>query len=229
MAVAIKWISLGYMHYDEALDIQLTRARELQSQQDENQTVFTVEHPATITIGRNGTTDHILADEDFLHQHGFVVRHVDRGGDVTYHGPGQLVVYPVFHLADWANDVKKFVRNLEEVVIEALATVDIRGERMPDYPGVWVDGSKICAVGARVQKRSTGEFITYHGIALNVNTNLADFETIVPCGIADKEVTSVERELGQQSDLLQWESKLRSSFANVFGASISQTISNQTS
>lgn len=220
MAVTLDWVSLGYMNYDEALEIQLTRARELQLQADQRQTVFTVEHPPTITIGRNGTDDHILVDGDFLRRQGIVVRKVDRGGDVTYHGPGQLVVYPVLHLGEWGNDVKQYVRNLEEVVIQALARVNIRGEREAEYPGVWVGGSKICAVGARVQKRATGEFITYHGIALNVHTNLSDFETIVPCGIADKNVTSIEHELGQKSVLSDWELNVKSSFVDVFNVQI---------
>lgn len=216
MPTTVEWVSLGHRQYDEALDIQMSRAQALLTGADERQTIYTVEHPPTITIGRNGTTDNIVADQSFLEAQGFAVRHVDRGGDVTYHGPGQLVVYPVLHLAPWGNDVKQFVRNLEESVIRALAEVDIEGKRHEEYPGVWVADAKICAVGARVKKRPSGEFVTYHGIALNVNTNLAHFQTIVPCGIADKDVTSVERETGHPADFDAWETKLRQSFYDVF-------------
>lgn len=224
MSVPMEWVNLGQMHYDEALEIQLSRARALKALEDDRQTVFAVEHPPTITIGRNGTTENILAEESYLQSLGFVVRHVDRGGDVTYHGPGQLVLYPVLHLGDWQNDVKLYVHNLEEAVIRAIATVGLVGNRHPDYPGVWMEGAKICAIGARVQKRSTGEFVTYHGIALNLNTNLAHFQTIVPCGIADKDVTSVERELGHSVDFGAWETILRNSFLEVFEAVLSGSV-----
>ncbi|GMA60666.1 lipoyl(octanoyl) transferase LipB [Alicyclobacillus fastidiosus] len=216
MPTTVEWISLGHRHYDEALDIQMKRAEALLTGADERQAIYTVEHPPTITIGRNGTTDNIVADQSFLEAQGFAVRHVDRGGDVTYHGPGQLVVYPVLHLAPWDNDVKQYVRNLEESVIQALAEVGIVAQRHEEYPGVWVGDAKICAVGARVKKRPSGEFVTYHGIALNVNTNLAHFQTIVPCGIADKGVTSIERETGHAADFGAWETKLRQSFYEVF-------------
>jgi lipoate-protein ligase B len=213
---AIEWIDLGHMHYDEALERQLARSRALLAEQDNQQTIYMVEHPPTITIGRNGTTDNIVASEAFLEENGFTVRHVDRGGDVTYHGPGQLVVYPVLHLAPWNNDVKAYVRNLEESVIRSLATVNIHATRHADYPGVWVGDAKICAVGARVQKRPSGEFVTYHGIALNLNTNLDHFSTIVPCGIRDKEVTSVAKELGEAVDFSDWQTRVKAAFIEVF-------------
>lgn len=216
--VAVEWIDLGYLAYDDALDIQLARANALLGDKDERQTVFVVEHPSTITIGRNGTTENILVGESQLDEMGFVVRHVDRGGDVTYHGPGQLVVYPVLHLDPWANDVKAFVRRLEEVVIRSLHFFGIDGERNEAYPGVWVGGAKICAVGARVKKRPHGEFVTYHGLALNVNTELAHFSTIVPCGIQDKDVTSIQRELGALQDFAAWSAVVRDAFYSVFAA-----------
>ncbi|GEO25756.1 octanoyltransferase [Alicyclobacillus acidoterrestris] len=216
MATAVQWIQLGHLHYDDALDIQLKRAQALLEGEDDRQTVYTVEHPPTITIGRNGSMENVLADESFLSEHGFTIREVDRGGDVTYHGPGQLVVYPVLHLAPWGNDVKRYVRNLEEAVIRALAEVGIQGARDEAYPGVWVGDAKICAVGARVKKRHSGEFVTYHGIALNVDTDLSHFQTIVPCGIADRDVTSLSRELGRPADLLDWETRLKRAFFDVF-------------
>ncbi|WAH39046.1 lipoyl(octanoyl) transferase LipB [Alicyclobacillus dauci] len=216
MGTAIEFVDLGRMDYDDALTKQLDRASALLREEDDRQTVFFVEHPRTITIGRNGTTDNIVVSESFLAERGFTVREVDRGGDVTYHGPGQLVVYPILHLNPWDNDVKAYVRNLEESVIRALEPVGITATRLGEYPGVWVKDAKICAVGARVKKRQSGEFVTYHGIALNVNTNLSDFQTIVPCGIQDKGVTSVEQELGEPGQMSDWKERLKTAFLDVF-------------
>ncbi|GLG00996.1 octanoyltransferase [Alicyclobacillus hesperidum subsp. aegles] len=216
MAVALDWQSLGEIDYDRALQLQLARVDALLAGIDERQTVFALEHPRTITIGRNGTRDHILLPAEVLERRGFVVREVDRGGDVTYHGPGQLVLYPILHLAPWENDVAKFVRNLEEFVIRALANVGITGTRVGDLPGVWVGDDKICAVGARVKRRPSGEFVTYHGIALNVNTQLADFGAIIPCGIQDRGVTSVAKVLGQAQSMPFWEKALCDAFCDVF-------------
>lgn len=217
----LSWVSLGALDYDKALEIQQSQNLRLLELQSEVQTIFTVEHPPTLTIGRNGTTDNIVASEQSLNEMGLVVRHVDRGGDVTYHGPGQLVVYPVLHLGPWGNDVSLYVRNLEEVVIVALRTVGITANRDDAYPGVWVGNRKICAVGARVRKRPTGEFVTSHGIALNVHTNLSHFDAIIPCGITDRGVTSVAREIDKHVDLVEWEQRLLQSFQSVFEATIS--------
>lgn len=216
MAIDISWVSLGRMEYDEALSTQLTQATRLLEGESDTQTVYAVEHPRTITIGRNGTRDNILLTDDVLAAEGFAVRAVDRGGDVTYHGPGQLVVYPVLHLGPWQNDVSLYVRHLEEVVIQALANVGIVADRHAEYPGVWVANDKICAVGARVKRRADGEYVTYHGIALNVHTQLDDFDAIVPCGISDKGVTSVERLLGVPQSLVDWEDRVQRSFMQVF-------------
>lgn len=213
---SMQFVSLGRLDYDSALAQQLARVDALFHGQDDRQTVFTVEHGPTITIGRNGTADHIVADDEFLQRQGFIVRHVDRGGDVTYHGPGQLVVYPVLHLGPWENDVSAYVRRLEEVVIRALAEEAIVATRHPDFPGVWVNDAKICAVGARVKRCPTGEFVTYHGIALNVHTDMSHFQTIVPCGIVDKGVTSVARELGRPAGIEEWTTRLIGQFLSVF-------------
>src|SRR5579875_3895925 len=196
----VEWVQLGRMAYDQALDIQQTRNAALLAEEDNLQTVYSVEHPPTITIGRNGSTDNIVASESELQRMGFVVRNVDRGGDVTYHGPGQLVVYPILHLEPWDNDVAMYVRRLEEMVIIALREVGIESTRSEGYPGVWVGGNKICAIGARMKKRSSGEFVTSHGIALNITTDLSHFNTIIPCGIADRGVTSIAQELGANVD-----------------------------
>ncbi|SIS62633.1 lipoic acid synthetase/lipoyl(octanoyl) transferase [Alicyclobacillus vulcanalis] len=216
MATSLIWRSLGVVPYDDALDMQVNQALRLLNLEDDAQTVYALEHPRTITIGRNGSEANILLPVDVLARRGFEVRMVDRGGDVTYHGPGQWVLYPVLHLEPWGNDVARFVRNLEEVVIRALAEVGIESGRIDELPGVWVGNEKICAVGARVKKRPSGEFVTYHGIALNVNTDLQDFDVIVPCGIRDRGVTSVAQVLGAPQDMKAWEDRLRRHFCEVF-------------
>ena len=213
---SVLWSSLGLMAYDEALAIQESQANRLLELQEETQVVYTVEHPPTITIGKNGTKANIVASDTWLEQMGFAVRNVDRGGDVTYHGPGQAVLYPVLHLNPWGNDVGKYVRNLEECVILALREAGIEGERLEGYPGVWVNDEKVCAIGARVKRRVTGEFVTSHGLALNVTTNLAHFQTIIPCGIQDKGVTSVANLLGEPPAMEDWFLRLKKSFETVF-------------
>lgn len=212
----VQWTDLGTMDYDIALHVQDSQSARLLQLMDDQQTVYAVEHPPTITIGRNGTTENIVASQESLAQMGFTVRHVDRGGDVTYHGPGQAVLYPVLHLNPWGNDVGRYVRNLEECVILALAEAGIKGARLEGYPGVWVGESKVCAIGARVKRRQSGEFVTSHGLALNVTTNLSHFQTIIPCGISDKGVTSIAELLGDGVTLSEWQSRLKSSFATVF-------------
>ncbi|QQE81289.1 lipoyl(octanoyl) transferase LipB [Alicyclobacillus sp. SO9] len=210
------WASLGRLAYDKALDIQMAQRHRLLNGEDDRQTIFAVEHPPTITIGKNGGAHNIVATKEWLEQSGFEVRTVDRGGDVTYHGPGQWVVYPVLHLHPWNNDVSKYIRLLEESIITALAEVGISGERSEGYPGVWVEDRKICAVGASVRRNQHGEFVTAHGLALNVTTDLSDFQTIVPCGIADRGVTSVEAEINGNVTFSEWEGRLKRSFTNVF-------------
>ncbi|MCL6445823.1 MAG: lipoyl(octanoyl) transferase LipB [Alicyclobacillus sp.] len=213
---ALTWMNLGRLDYAKALETQESHRDKLLADADAGMMVYAVEHPPTITIGRSGTMEHIIAPRPWLESQGFAVYEVDRGGDVTYHGPGQLVVYPILRLGPWQNDIGRYVRMLEETVIRALLEVGITGERLEGYPGVWVGDDKICAIGVRVRRRPDGEFVTSHGLALNVSTNLAHFRTIVPCGIADKGVTSVAALLGEKADWSAWEQRLRRTFADVF-------------
>lgn len=215
-AIQATWSALGHMGYDAALSVQQGQRDDLLHLTSDVQTVYAVEHPPTITIGKNGTQDNILAAEGWLEAQGFTVRRVERGGDVTYHGPGQWVIYPVLHLSPWQNDVSLYVRMLEETVIEALKTVNLSGARSEGLPGVWLGNDKICAIGASVKRRPTGEFVTAHGLALNVTTDLSHFDAIVPCGIQDKGVTSVSKELSQTVNFADWESILKRSFQEVF-------------
>lgn len=216
----IRWVNLGRMPYDEALAMQQAQSERLLKGESEEQVVFAVEHPPTITIGRSGTFAHVVAPREELERIQMTIREVDRGGDVTYHGPGQLVLYPILHLSPWGNDIGRYVRMLEACAISRLAQLGIEATRLEGYPGAWVGNNKICAVGVRARRRISGEFVTSHGIALNIATDLSHFDTIVPCGLVDKGVTSVARELNldEPFDLEAWQGAFQNVFADVFHA-----------
>ncbi len=170
------------------------------------------EHPSVITIGRNGTNENITADRNFLEQIGIQVFDVDRGGDVTLHNQGQIVGYPIFNLSDYKQDLHWFLREIEECIIESLRAFGIESGRVDGLTGVWVDGKrKICAMGLHCSR-----WVTSHGFALNVSNDLKEFGFIVPCGITDKEVTSMEKELNLQISLADVESELIKSFEKRF-------------
>ncbi len=154
------------------------------------------EHENVYTIGKTGRDDHLLAPREFLREKDAEVFNIDRGGDITYHGPGQLVVYPILNLQDFYLDVHRYLRDLEEVIILALQPYGVRGERDPQYTGVWVGGKKIAAIGVKVSR-----WVTMHGLAINVTTDLSYFDWIIPCGIKDRAVTSLERVLLEQKSL----------------------------
>ena len=149
-------------------------------------TVFLLEHAPTVTLGRRARAEHICAGPDELSRLGIQVVATDRGGDVTYHGPGQMVAYPILNLGGWRLSVDWYLRALEDTVIRLLAGYGIRGERLAGYTGVWVKDGKVAAIGVSVRK-----WITWHGIALNVNPDETHWGTIIPCGISDKPVTSL--------------------------------------
>lgn len=170
-------------------------------QQDEgHDTLVLLEHPKVLTLGRNSHAENVLLDDAQLRARGFEVHEVGRGGDVTYHGPGQLVGYPILRLADGEKDAHAYLRRLEDVLIATLADFDVEAFRHPPHTGVWVehDGGKrkIAAIGVRLSK-----WVTSHGFALNVNAELADFDVIVPCGIRDYGVTSMQQALGRDVDM----------------------------
>lgn len=181
-----------------------------------------VEHPPVYTLGKSGSLDHLLLDEAQLAERGFTFHKTNRGGDITYHGPGQLVAYPIFDLAVFGEDVHKYIRNLEEVVIRTCADFGLVAERDPGYTGVWLPGDparrrprrKICAVGVHLSR-----WTTLHGFAFNVRPNLTHFDHIVPCGIADKDrtVTSLSVEVGRPVELGEVKPVVRRYFGEVFG------------
>ena len=179
---------LGRMRYSEAYALQQRLVEQRKRGLIPDQFLI-VEHPHVVTMGRNGRHENLLADENLLSRAGIEFHHTDRGGDVTYHGPGQIVGYPILDLREWKRDVVAYVRSVEQLIIDALAQFDIDAGREPAMTGVWVDGRKIAAIGVHISR-----WVTSHGFALNVSTDLSYFQYIVPCGLT-KPVTSM-RELG---------------------------------
>jgi lipoyl(octanoyl) transferase len=175
---------LGSMRFAEAYALQQQLVSRRKSGLEPDHLLF-VEHPHVVTMGRNGHMENLLAGEDLLSRAGIEFHHTDRGGDVTYHGPGQVVAYPIFDLKEWKRDVTAYVRGLEQVVIDTLADFGIQGERVQGCTGVWVKGAKVCAIGVHLSR-----WVTSHGLALNVSTDLEYFRYIVPCGLT-RPVTSL--------------------------------------
>jgi lipoyl(octanoyl) transferase len=186
-----------------------------------------VEHPPVYTLGKSGKMENVLIDEDQRKEQGIDFYHTNRGGDITFHGPGQIVAYPILDLEKFYTDIGRYLRELEEVVILTLAEYGIIGGRSAGETGVWVDAAirgkerKICAMGVRCSR-----WITMHGLALNVNNDLGYFNNIIPCGIADKKVTSVKNELGSEVPLEEVKEKLKSNFEKVFNASLFESPQN---
>jgi lipoyl(octanoyl) transferase len=172
-----------------------------------------VEHPHVITMGRNGHMENVLASAEILERAGIEVHHTDRGGDVTYHGPGQLVAYPIVDLREWKRDVVAYVRALEHVLIEALAEFGIVGTRVPGASGVWVENAKVAAIGVHISR-----WVTSHGFALNLDADLDYFKYIVPCGL-NQPVTSM-RALGCAAGREEVIAAIARAFACVFGRAI---------
>ncbi|HMH23333.1 MAG TPA: lipoyl(octanoyl) transferase LipB [Puia sp.] len=180
-----------------------------------------VEHPPVFTLGKSGHMENVLIDEEQMERNGTPFFRTNRGGDITFHGPGQIVGYPILDLEKFYTDIGRYLRSLEETIIRVLAEYGIRGDRSPGETGVWIDPGvpgrerKICAIGVRCSR-----WITMHGFAFNVSTDLSNFENIIPCGIAGKQVTSLEKELGRPVALEEVKEKLRRCFAEVFGAEL---------
>lgn len=185
-------------------------------EQPENYLLF-CEHPHVITIGKHGKHENLLFQENFLKEKGVSLFQIDRGGDITYHGPGQLVGYPIFDLESYDIGLRQYIFNLEEIIIRFLASYNIKAERLDGAAGVWIDTTvpartrKIAAIGVR-----SSRFVTMHGFAFNINTDLSYFSLINPCGFIDKGVTSLEKELGHKVDMEEVKSKMKELFEEVF-------------
>jgi lipoyl(octanoyl) transferase len=180
-----------------------------------------VEHPPVYTLGKSGKKENVLLSEEGLIEKDIQFYTTNRGGDITFHGPGQVVGYPILDLEKFYTDIGKYLRNLEEVIIRTIAEYGIRGDRSAGETGVWIEPGvpgrerKICAIGVRCSR-----WITMHGFAFNVNTDLSYFNHIIPCGIVDKQVTSLEKELGQPMDITEVKERIKKNFERVFEAKL---------
>ena len=226
----VKYINLGLIDYKEAWDFQeelfqavidvkrANRKREqegLALEETQSKLIF-CEHPHVFTLGKSGHLSHLLVNEEQLAAKGASFYKINRGGDITYHGPGQLVGYPIFDLDNFFTDIHKYLRFLEEAVIMTLDEYGIIGGRITGSTGVWLDwenpkARKICALGVR-----SSRWVTMHGFAFNVNSDLDYFSNIIPCGITDKAVTSLHKELGRVVDMAEVQEKMKKHLAVLF-------------
>jgi len=206
----LNYIDLGLIDYKKAWDLQkeffVLRYKKLIPD-----LLLLLEHPHTYTLGRTADTAHLIGSKEYLSENKISVYDIDRGGDITYHGPGQIVGYPIIDLNDWYKDTHKYLRGLEEVIIKTCAEYGITGERDPEHTGVWVGNRKIAAIGIKVSR-----WITMHGFAFNINSDLSYFGGIIPCGISDKGVTSMLEETGQETNISEVKSKLVRNFKEFF-------------
>ncbi len=210
MSDELRVIDWGYLAYGPALARQEEAVR-LRFEGKIADTLFLVEHPPVITFGRGSKREHLLASKEELTCRRVELFNVTRGGDVTFHGPGQLVAYLVADLAERGRDLHRFLRELEESVINFLAKHHLRGGRVAGKTGVWVEGRKICAMGVAVRN-----WVCFHGLALNVSTSLDYFSLIVPCGLSEP-VTNMEQELKEKVDFEKTKEQLAASIEFVFG------------
>lgn len=199
------------MGYDEAWALQRRLVGE-RLRGEIPDTLILLEHPPVITLGRSGTHEHLLGSKAELEERGVAFVETDRGGDITFHGPGQIVGYAIVDLDARGRDLHRYLRDLETVLIRALAEFLIQAGRAQGLTGVWVGDAKVAAIGIRVSR-----WVTHHGFALNIDTDLSYFDLIVPCGIADRRVTSMESLLGHPVDRERVEDALGRAFGEVFG------------
>lgn len=224
----VKIIDLGQMSYSESLKIQegyFNAIIELKRSNRKKETsiptdnyLLWVEHPPVFTLGKSGKMEHLLLNQQTLVNEGIEFYKTNRGGDITFHGPGQLVVYPILDLDNFFTDIHKYLRYLEEAVISTLKEYGLKTKRSPGETGVWLDvgtpfARKICAMGVRASR-----WVTMHGLALNLNIDLGYFDHIVPCGIKGKGVTSLAKELGKEIDVELVKQKLKIHLGSLFDA-----------
>ncbi len=230
---------LGKMEYQAAWDFQeelLAKNVEIKTQNRRNESdadiltaleqqtihhLLFVEHPPVYTLGKSGKIEHVLISEEERKQKKLAFFRINRGGDITFHGPGQIVAYPILDLERFYTDIGRYMRDLEEVIIRTVADYGLQGARSSGETGVWLDPGvkgrerKICAIGIRCSR-----WITMHGLAFNVNTDLGYFGNIIPCGIQDKQVTSLQKELGRELDMEEVKEKVKGYFEEVFAAQL---------
>lgn len=206
----LNYINVDLIDYQQAWDLQkITLEKRKNNEIDD--VLYLLEHPNTYTLGKITDKKNLISSEEFLKENKIQVYEIDRGGDITYHGPGQIVGYPIIDLKSWKKDSHKYLRALEEVLILTCNEYGINAMRNPAYTGVWIDNRKIAAIGIKIS-----HWITMHGFAFNVNTDLNLFNGIIPCGIVDKEVTSLQKELKREINIDEVKEKIVENFRNVF-------------
>jgi len=202
---------LGLIEYSEAWKLQ-RRLHHQRAEGNISEVLLLLEHPPTITVGRSGTLDNVLISKERLEEEGLSLFFVDRGGNVTYHGPGQLVGYPILDLRERGKDLHRYVHNLEEVILRTLRAFSIDAYRDESHPGVWVNEEEIAAIGLRVRR-----WVSMHGFTLNVNINSDHFTFINPCGFSDRRATSMSKILGQKISMETVREQLIFHFCDIFG------------
>ena len=206
--------------FAEILAVKSANRKENKTDITQNHLLF-CEHPHVYTLGKSGDEKNLLVNEDYLKSRGATFHKINRGGDITYHGPGQIVGYPILDLDNFFTDIHKYLRFLEEAIILTLKEYGLEGERSPGETGVWFDvgtpkARKICALGVK-----SSRWVTMHGFAFNINADLSYFGNIVPCGITDKSVTSLQKELGKEMDMEEVKNKLKVHLIDLFEMKIS--------
>lgn len=206
----IVYCDLGLIDYKEAWDLQKS-VHQLRAENRIDDVFFLLEHPHTYTLGKTADKENLVGSEKYLSYNKISVYDIDRGGDITYHGPGQIVGYPIINLTNWQQDTHKYLRALEELIINVCSEYGLNSGRVEKYTGVWIDDRKICAIGIKVSR-----WITMHGFAFNVNTDLKLFNGIIPCGISDKDVTSLNRELKKELNVSEVKERILHHFSKIF-------------
>jgi len=206
----LSYSDLGLIDYQKAWDLQHEIFNKRLSNEVSDTLLF-LEHPNTYTLGKSSNKANLLFSDLELQQKKIAIYNIDRGGDITYHGPGQIVGYPIINLSLWKEDTHKYLRALEEVIIQTLLEFGVNSERNKEHTGVWVGNNKICAIGIKVTR-----WITMHGFALNINTNMDYFNGIIPCGIKNKGVTSLKNELNRNIKIELVKKSLLQKFYEIF-------------
>lgn len=206
----LTYCDLGFIDYEEAWKLQKKILnRRFAGEVDD--LFFLLEHPHTYTLGKVADRSNLLLTQEQLTERGIKVYDIDRGGDITYHGPGQIVGYPIIDLKKWKEDTHAYLRNLEQLIINVCKKYGLEAERKEGLTGVWIEDRKIAAIGIKVSR-----WITMHGFAFNINTDLSLFGGIIPCGIKDKEVTSLQKETGIKYDVEDIKKDLLEEFVRIF-------------
>jgi len=206
----LSYADLGFIDYKEAWDLQY-KIHTSRVQGNVKDHFLLLEHPNTYTLGKTADKSNLIGNEEYLKEKNISVYDIDRGGDITYHGPGQIVGYPIINLNDWKQDTHKYLRALEEMIIRVCLEFGLIGRRDTEFTGVWIEDRKIAAIGIKVSR-----WVTMHGFAFNINTDLSLFNGIIPCGISNKAVTSLRKEIDKPVEIDFVKSLILKHFTEVF-------------